>query len=117
MPWAPGDAPSHTRAANTPKLRELWAKVANERLAAGADEGTAIREANAAVHKERGKGRGYRMIALGLTFWTLQGCEPCAVTIAAHCRDSGHDDEDTQRGQPAPITGQPAPLFPGRPRG
>lgn len=113
MPWDAGDAQQHTKAANTPKLREIWARVANARLEAGASEGEAIREANAAVHKERGKGRGYKMIALGLSFWTLQGCEPCAVTIAAHCRDSGHDDEDTGRAPP------PTPFWPGghAPRG
>lgn len=66
MPWSAADADKHTHAANTPRLRVLWAKVANERLEAGADDATAIREANAAVNAARGRGRGYRMIALSL---------------------------------------------------
>lgn len=118
MPWSAADAPSHIKAANTPKLREIWARVANARLAAGASEGEAIREANAAVHKERGRGRGYKMIALGLTFWTVQGCEPCAVVLGSHCMDKQHeqdDDENTRR--PGQQQGQPIPLMPRSTRG
>lgn len=64
MPWSPQDAPRHSKAANTPKLRELWARVANERLDAGDGDAIAIKEANAAVNRARGKGRGYHMISL-----------------------------------------------------
>jgi len=49
MPWSPADAPSHTKAADTPALQRLWAKVANEQLQKTGDEGRAIRIANAAV--------------------------------------------------------------------
>ena len=32
MPWTPADAENHTHKADTPQLKELWAKVANESL-------------------------------------------------------------------------------------
>jgi hypothetical protein len=47
MPWTPEDAHSHTHDTNTPNLKELWAKVANERLGSPGDEARAIRDANA----------------------------------------------------------------------
>jgi hypothetical protein len=49
MPWTPNDAETHTHKATTQELKELWAKVANERLERTGDEGRAIREANAVV--------------------------------------------------------------------
>lgn len=49
MPWLAEDAPEHTAKADTARLRELWATVANTALAEHGDEGRAIREANAAV--------------------------------------------------------------------
>lgn len=49
MPWTEADAPRHTEKASTGPLRALWAKVANAALERGEDEGTAIREANAAT--------------------------------------------------------------------
>jgi hypothetical protein len=49
MPWTPNDAETHTHKATTQQLKELWAKVANERLERTGDEGRAIREANAVV--------------------------------------------------------------------
>jgi hypothetical protein len=52
MPWTPNDAERHTRKARTPALQELWAKVANEALERTADEGRAIREANAVVARQ-----------------------------------------------------------------
>lgn len=57
MPWSASDAPAHTHAADTPQLRELWAKVANERLAAGDDDGAAIRQANAVVNHTKNRKR------------------------------------------------------------
>jgi hypothetical protein len=36
----------------TPNLKELWAKVANERLESTGDEARAIREANAVVARQ-----------------------------------------------------------------
>lgn len=51
MPWSPDDAPQHTAKAATPKLRELWAKVANERLEAGDSDAAAIRQANAVIEE------------------------------------------------------------------
>jgi hypothetical protein len=39
MPWMPNDAEKHTHKAVTPELKELWAKVANERLEKTGDEG------------------------------------------------------------------------------
>jgi hypothetical protein len=56
MPWMPNDAEKHTHKAVTPELRELWAKVANERLEKTGDEGRAIREANSVVAHQAGSG-------------------------------------------------------------
>jgi hypothetical protein len=52
MPWTANDAETHTHKATTPELRDLWAKVANERLEKTGDEGRAIREANAVVARQ-----------------------------------------------------------------
>jgi hypothetical protein len=52
MPWIANDAERHTHKATTPELQELWAKVANESLERNADEGRAIREANAVVARQ-----------------------------------------------------------------
>jgi hypothetical protein len=49
MPWTSNDADRHTHKATTSELKELWAKVANERLEHTGDEARAIREANAVV--------------------------------------------------------------------
>lgn len=49
MPWTPDDAQAHTSKANTPKLRRLWAHVANSELKSGGDEGRAVRIANGTV--------------------------------------------------------------------
>jgi hypothetical protein len=58
MPWGPGDASRFTKKANTPKRRRQFADVADSALARTGDEGTAIREANAAVKRSyRGPGR------------------------------------------------------------
>jgi hypothetical protein len=52
MPWTSNDAERHTHKATTTELNELWAKVANESLERSADEGRAIREANAVVARQ-----------------------------------------------------------------
>jgi hypothetical protein len=52
MPWTPNEAERHTHKATTTELRELWAKVANERLESTGDEARAIREANAVVARQ-----------------------------------------------------------------
>jgi len=52
MPWTPNDAERHTHKATTWPLRELWTKVANERLEKDGDEARAIREANAVVARQ-----------------------------------------------------------------
>lgn len=46
------EAERHTHKATTPNLKELWAKVANERLESTGDEAQAIREANAVVVRQ-----------------------------------------------------------------
>jgi hypothetical protein len=51
LPWSPTDAPRHTKAASTPALQRLWAKVANEQLEESGDEARAIRVANATVKR------------------------------------------------------------------
>jgi hypothetical protein len=47
MPWTPAEALKHTPLATSPALRNLWARTANKRQAAG--DAAAIRQANAAV--------------------------------------------------------------------
>ena len=61
MPWSPSDATKHTKAADTTKLKEMWADTANRALMEH-DEGTAIRIANSAVKKQirRRKRKGRR---------------------------------------------------------
>ena len=51
MPWEAEDAKHHTKKANTPERQSLWAGIANERLRKGASEGSAIRQANAALKR------------------------------------------------------------------
>jgi hypothetical protein len=51
MPWTQNDAERHTHKATTSELKELWAKVANERLEKTGDEARAIREANSVVSR------------------------------------------------------------------
>ena len=53
MPWRPEDAPRHTHKADTDELRRVWAEVANTILAETADEGRAVRTANAVVARLR----------------------------------------------------------------
>lgn len=52
MPWTADDAEQHTRKADTPAKRELWARVANRTLEQTGDEDRAIREADAAVSRD-----------------------------------------------------------------
>ena len=52
FPWTSNDAERHSRKATTWALKELWAKVANECLERTADEGRAIREADAVVARQ-----------------------------------------------------------------
>jgi hypothetical protein len=55
MPWAPNDADSHTQSANSPKLKRMWAHIADKELAEGKDDGTAVKIANGAVAKQAAK--------------------------------------------------------------
>ena len=57
MPWSPSDAYAKTHFADTPELQSLWAAVENKTLDVTGDEGRAIREANAVVHREWVKDR------------------------------------------------------------
>lgn len=57
MPWTIDDAAEHTRKATTPRLKRLWAAIANKVLSATNDEARAIREANAAVARRGSIGR------------------------------------------------------------
>lgn len=57
MPWTKKDATRFTHLAVTPKLKELWTKVANGGLERGLSDSSAIREANAVV-KRAAKKRG-----------------------------------------------------------
>jgi len=49
MPWTSQDAERHTHKATTQRLKELWAKIANDCLERSGDEARAIREANAVI--------------------------------------------------------------------
>jgi uncharacterized protein YdaT len=55
MPWTADDASRHTKKADDPKRRRMWADIANSVLAETGDEGRAIREANATVAKDFAK--------------------------------------------------------------
>jgi hypothetical protein len=55
MPWNSADAKRHTKKANTPKKARQWSHVSNDALERGASEGSAIRQANAVVKRNKGK--------------------------------------------------------------
>lgn len=57
MPWKAGDATHHTKKAKSPTAKRQWSKVANSALKRGASEGSAIRQANAAVRRRGQRGR------------------------------------------------------------
>lgn len=59
MPWKPASAKRHTKKADTPKKKRQWSHVANAALRRGASEGSAVRQANAAV-----KGGKRKMVSL-----------------------------------------------------
>ena len=56
MPWDKSDASRHTKKAKTPAAKKQWSKVANKVLDESADEGKAMRIANAAVKKRSSRG-------------------------------------------------------------
>ncbi len=52
MPWTPNNGPErHTRKADSPNKRKMWADVANSVLARTGDEAAAVREANGVIAK------------------------------------------------------------------
>jgi phage head maturation protease len=53
MPWIADDAESHTKKADTPAKKKKWAAVANKVLKETGDEAQVIKEANAAVSRNR----------------------------------------------------------------
>jgi len=55
MPWSPKDATRHTKKAKSGKSKRQWSEVANKALQGGASEGSAVRQANAAVKARRKK--------------------------------------------------------------
>ena len=55
MPWSASDATHHTKKANTPAKRRMWAAVANSELKATGNEGRAVRAANSVVGKRKKK--------------------------------------------------------------
>jgi hypothetical protein len=56
MPWKPDDGPArHTKKAKSPVAKKQWSAVANKVLDESGDEGKAVRIANAAVAKRKGK--------------------------------------------------------------
>lgn len=61
MPWDASDATRHTKAARTSKQKRQWRDIADQALANGASEGSAIRQANAVVKRgQRGRRRSKR---------------------------------------------------------
>ena len=60
MPWTADDATAHTKKATSPEEKEKWAKIANSVLEETADEGRAIRVANAAVKDDSEKDDDHR---------------------------------------------------------
>jgi hypothetical protein len=55
MPWTMADASRHTQKAKGKPAKKQWSTVANKVLAESGDEGKAVRIANAAVKKRKGK--------------------------------------------------------------
>lgn len=55
MPWTAQDADSHTQSADDPKLKQMWAEIADKELASGKDDGTAVKIANGVVAKQAAK--------------------------------------------------------------
>jgi len=55
MPWTANDAKRHTKHADTPHLRRLWARVANNALKEYGNDEQAIRTADAAVNNAKTK--------------------------------------------------------------
>jgi hypothetical protein len=53
MPWGPKDATEFTKKAKSAKAKRQFSHVANSALKRGASEGSAIRQANAAVAKRK----------------------------------------------------------------
>jgi uncharacterized protein YdaT len=60
MPWTAQDAKRHTKQADTPKRKRLWANVANSVLEQTKDEGRAVAAGNAAVAEDHKKSLFYR---------------------------------------------------------
>lgn len=55
MPWEAKDAKRHTKKATSAKKQRQWGHVANDALDRGASEGSAIRQANSVVKRNKGK--------------------------------------------------------------
>jgi hypothetical protein len=49
MPWTPDKSEAHTKKADSPKKKRMWADVANSALSRTGSDSTAIKEANAVV--------------------------------------------------------------------
>jgi hypothetical protein len=47
--WTPDDAPRFNKSAQSTRVKQVWADVANEKLARTGDEARAIRAANSAI--------------------------------------------------------------------
>ena len=60
MPWKASDAKRHSKKANSAKKSRQWSEVANSVLAATGDEARAVRSANAAVKKSKGRAKKAR---------------------------------------------------------
>ena len=55
MPWSTSDVSGKTKKATSPKAKRQWTHVANDALARGESEKTAIMEANGVAKKRRKK--------------------------------------------------------------
>jgi|SRR5579883_917112 len=80
MPWTPSDAERHTKAANTPSKRELWAKIANETLQRTGNEARAIREANAVISRYTWHRPKHKWLAVAVALvWSVLLTHPAAA--------------------------------------
>ena len=51
MPWTPEDATRHTKKANTPKKRRMWADIATRLKEAGKPDSEVVTIANGVIKK------------------------------------------------------------------
>jgi len=91
MPWTAAEAKSHTKKANTPKKKRQWAHIANAALKGGASEGSAIRQASAAMDEQFWIGDEFNDKG-----WTEAAREAAAKSRSKHRPPPMHSTEFAQ---------------------